>query len=114
MLPLTQAWFIWVATINLCGVFFLQFREGQVVPAAFVVVLVSMCILIERKGFNKLRGLPSVIVWLPLVVWLFPRIRILVNLNPFQCWLFLIFLTNSIFLIVSIKELTDYFNGDRC
>src|SRR6056297_3736220 len=72
-------------------------RDGVVILAASVAVVVSMHWLYAQVGFVRLLGLPHVLIWTPLAVYLAMRLRerAFRGLPKAVVWVFLVSVTVS-------------------
>jgi hypothetical protein len=73
-------WVLWLTTVMLAApLLLLVFREtrrdGIVGLAAALAVMVSMQWLYTQVGFVRLLGLPHVVIWTPLALYLLVRLR---------------------------------------
>jgi hypothetical protein len=108
-----QAWVAWMILINTLSLAFLRRIEARWVLAAWLCNLVSMSVLYEMNGYNRLLGLSHVIWWTPLLVYLFRRRPNLSEDQPFRTWIVVLFLTNAVSLLIDYTDVIRYLLGDR-
>jgi hypothetical protein len=73
-------WVLWLSTVMLAAPLLLLVfrdtrRDGIVGLAAALAVMVSMQWLYTQVGFVRLLGLPHVVIWTPLALYLLVRLR---------------------------------------
>lgn len=78
--PVLRLWVLWLTIIMLAApVVLLLFRgtrrDGVVGLAAAFAVMISMQWLYTQVGFVRLLGLPHVLIWTPLAIYLLVRLR---------------------------------------
>jgi hypothetical protein len=117
MASLAWPWWLWVGllgTINMVvPLFFLGSVEARVVLAAILVGVVVQMLIIVRVGFVRLLGLGHILAWVPMLLWLVPR---LMNLDPgtvFGRWLFAVVALDLASLAIDFVDVARYLGGDR-
>lgn len=96
MPALLRLWVLWLTIVMIAAPLILLAwqqtrRDGVVILAASVAVVVSMHWLYAQVGFVRLLGLPHVLIWTPLAVYLALRLRegIVPALPRIVIWIFL-------------------------
>jgi len=113
-----RLWVLWLTIVMVVAPVALMVdrtarREGLVVLVSTVAVMVSMQALHAAVGFVRLLGLPHVIVWTPLAVWLVRRLRVAPLSRPAQATIG-VFLASILFsLVFDFADVARYLAGDR-
>jgi len=88
-------------------------REGLVVLIATIAVMVSMQALHAAVGFVRLLGLPHVLVWTPLAVWLVHRLRVAPLSRRAQATIGVFLVSIAVSLVFDYVDVARYVAGDR-
>jgi hypothetical protein len=88
-------------------------RDGLVVLASTVAVMVSMQLFYQAVGFVRLLGLPHVAIWGPLAVWLAFRLGDDALPRPARVVLGVFLLTICVSLVFDVIDVVRWFAGDR-
>jgi hypothetical protein len=89
-------------------------RDGLIVLGANVVAVVLMNLLFAQVGFVRLLGLAHIVVWLPLAIYLWRRLRggaAMHRVAMIALWVFLATIVVS--LGFDIVDVIRYIAGDR-
>lgn len=116
MLTLAKPWWAWVgllATANMVGLFFLGSWEARVVLAAFVLAAAIQMAIFRVKGFVRLLGIGHIIPWVPMLVWLIPRLREIGTDSALGKWLLAVIVLDGLSLIIDFVDVGRYLMGDR-
>ena len=117
MASLAWPWWLWVAllgTVNMIvPLFFLGSVEAQVVLAAILVGIVVQMLLINRLGFVRLLGLGHIVAWVPMLLWLVPRLPNLDQGTPFGRWLLAVVVLDLASLAIDFVDVGRYLAGER-
>lgn len=108
-----QIWISWFVIVNSASLFFLRHAEARWVLAAWLVNLAFMTALFELNGYNRLLGLSHVLIWTPLLVYLYRRRSSLMGDLLFGKWARTLFLTNLLSLVVDYVDVVRFVSGDR-
>jgi hypothetical protein len=106
-----QVWVCWMMLLNTAAVLFLKHKAAKVVLAVWVGNVITMMVLFEMVGYVRLLGLPHVIWWTPLVVYLFSQRRQF-PAGLVSTWLWILLFTNSASLVMDYIDVARYFMGD--
>ena len=107
------AWIGWLGAINMASALFLSEIEARWTLAAFIASFVTMSVLYEVNGYNRLLGLAHIIYWTPLVIYLYRRLRNLVGPPLFESWVRILLATNGLSLVIDYVDVLRYALGDR-
>lgn len=106
-----QIWVGWLIVVNSAAVLFLSRRPARWVLAAWLVNIGLMTALAQANGFNKLLGLSHVVVWTPLLIYLYRRRRREVlssGSSSYERWIRVLFATNLLSLIIDYVDVARY------
>ncbi|MEQ1755899.1 MAG: hypothetical protein ABL973_17385 [Micropepsaceae bacterium] len=98
-LPL-QLWLLWLGMMNLLvPLAFIRNIEARVIVVVFLLNAVFMNLLFVRMRYGPHLGLPHVIFWTPLVLWLSTRLdRISARGGRFPTYVYALIVTDAISL----------------
>jgi hypothetical protein len=117
MAALAWPWWLWVGllgTVNMVvPLFFLGSVEARVVLAAILLGVVTQMLIISRLGFVRLLGLGHIVAWVPMLLWLVPRLTNLDAGTPFGRWLFAVVALDLASLAIDFVDVARYLAGDR-
>ena len=106
-------WVGWLVVVNGVGsLWFIGSIEAQVALVTFAAGGMLMGIIAGRTGFTRLLGLGHVF-WVPLLIWLWPRLALYPAADPFVLWLRVLMVSNAVSLLVDIADVGRYIAGDR-
>lgn len=113
-----QIWFAWlVGVMFLAPLVLLAFaqsrRIGLVCLIAALLTAAAMPWLYAQVGYVRLLGLGHVVIWTPLLVYLWPRLRSggLTGLPLIVAWVF--FATLAASLVIDYVDVIRWLLGDR-
>lgn len=116
------AWVIWMGIINMAAVLFLirlkdkKLRFGHVEAVAILGVLIPMAAFMDwlfaQVGYVRLLGLPHILFWTPLAVYLWTRLNRHPRNSIFGIYLRVIFATIGISLVIDYIDVARYLIGD--
>lgn len=107
-----QLWVSWMTFAMLSGLWFLgERRETRMV--LLVAVLTGVCSMAIGYyfGWSRLWGLVHVVLWTPLLVWLWRR-RPAPGLGAYSLWVWALMLTIAVSLVFDYIDVARYFSGD--
>ncbi len=116
-----QAWVGMLVVANLLAVAFVmtkesgkwRFRkEAVAILVSFFAAGALMTWMYDTFGYVRLLGLPHLIFWGPVFVWLLIRFRKGEFTSPFSTYLMFYFLIAGISLVVDATDVVRYFAGD--
>ena len=117
MRTLARPWLAWIALLILVnGVMPLVFvgsTEGRVVLVSFGLAALIQMAIFARAGFVRLLGLGHLVVWVPLLVWLWPRVQLAGDGSLFGRWLTAVLVVDLISLLIDAVDVVRYALGDR-
>lgn len=111
-----QIWFAWlVGILFLAPVTLAAMRQsramGLVCLGAALLTAVVMPWLYDLWGYVRLLGIGHVVLWTPLLIWMWPRLRGLNGAARVVAWVF--FLTLGASLIVDYIDVLRWLLGER-
>jgi len=118
MPDLLRLWVLWLTVVMIAApVVLLFYREargmGAVILAASLAVMIAMHLLYAQVGFTRLLGLPHLLIWGPLAVWLAVRL-VRSDLRAVPQWAAGIFLASiCISLVFDAVDVARYAAGER-
>jgi len=117
-----QAWVMVLVIVNLAAALFLVARqdgkfsvraEALAILISFVAAGALMGWLYEQLGYVRLLGLPHLVFWLPVYIWLVIKFRRNEFTPPFKHYLVLYFLVAGISLVLDFVDVFRYLLGER-
>ena len=117
MASLARPWWVWVGLLGLVNVvaplFFLGSLEAKVVLTAVLVGAGVQFAIVSRLGFVRLLGVGHIVVWVPMLLWLVPRLANLDAASAFGRWLFAVVALDLASLAIDFVDVGRYLAGDR-
>ena len=114
---LAWPWWIWVGLLGIANMaaplFFLGSLEGRVVLVAMLTGAVVQLVIVGRLGFVRLLGIGHIVAWLPMLLWLVPRLSNLDSATPFGRWLFAVVVLDLVSLAIDLVDVGRYLAGDH-
>ena len=111
---LAWPWRAWVGLLILLNgiapLAFLERTEARVVLAALLVGALIQMVIFGARGFVRLLGAGHLVVWLPMVFWLWGRIG---TESAFGGWIAAVIAVDSVSLIIDAVDVVRYALGDR-
>ena len=115
MSSLAWPWWLWVALLGLVNMLaplaFLGSAEARIVLAAVLVGAVVQLVIVG--GFVRLLGVGHIVAWVPMLLWLVPRLTNLDTDTPFGRWLVAVVVVDLISLAIDFVDVGRYLTGDR-
>jgi len=112
--PLLQGWVYWLMIINTASILFVIHRvEARWVLAAWVANAFLMGFLYDTFGYTRILGLSHIILWTPLLVYLWRRRSEIDGSSWGGRYLWVLFITNFVSLVFDYVDLARYFMGDQ-
>ena len=117
-----RLWVMILAATNLAAVFFVitkqagKYRvrvESLAILFSLLAAGIFMSWLYDKVGYVRLLGLPHIIFWLPVYVWLLSKYRRGEFSFPFKQYLIVYFVIVGISLVIDVSDVTRYLLGDR-
>ncbi len=117
-----QIWVQVLVAVNIAAILFVIARkdgkfsvriEAVAIVASFILAGVMMTWMYTQVGFVRLLGLPHLIFWMPVYVWLLVKFRRGDFSSPFKYYLLLYFLVAGISLVIDISDVARYLIGER-
>lgn len=110
-------WRLWVGLLILANgvapLFFLDSLEARVTLGAFALGAGIQMAIFRVRGFVRLLGVGHLVVWIPLLVWLAPRLAAAGVDDPFGAWLAALTAVNGVSLLIDAVDVVRYALGDR-
>ena len=91
---------------------FLNRLEAQITLATMLASMGLMTVLTARFGFSRILGLGH-ILWIPLLIFLFPRLSSIPADSPFGIWIRALFVVNVMSLLIDAADVIRYISGDH-
>ena len=111
--PLLVAWVTWLMIVNTAALLFVRRHvEARWVLAAWLVNFLLMNGLFAAFGFSRVLGLAHVIVWTPLLVYLWRTTPNAGAGSAFTTWLLLLFVSNAVSLVIDYVDVARFVLGD--
>jgi len=108
-----QAWIYWLGIANVASVLFVwKSVEARWAAAAFVGVILFGGWLFDQVGYVRLMGLPHVVFWTPLLVYLYRRRATIDPKTVTGAYLYVLFATDGISLVIDYIDVVRYLLGD--
>lgn len=112
--PLLQSWVYWMIALNTAAILFVIHRvEARWVLAAWIANLFLMGFLYETYGYTRILGLSHVVLWTPLLVYLWRRRSHFDSASWGGRYLWLVSVTILVSLVFDYVDLVRYFLGDQ-
>jgi len=108
-----QIWIGWLGAINLSSIFFLKRPEARWALAAIATATLIITGLHAHYGYQRILGLGHVIVWTPLLIYLYRRRRTWWLETISGKWIILVFTTDLISLAVDYTDVVRFALGER-
>lgn len=117
-----QVWLLMLAAANLAAIFFVITRqngklgmrvEALAIIISFLAAGIFMTWLYGVVGYVRLLGLPHLVFWLPVYVWLFGKYRKGEFSSPFKQYLIIYFVIAGLSLVIDAADVTRYLLGER-
>jgi len=108
-----RGWVYWLMAINTASVLFVIWRvEARFILLAWVINLFFMPFLFDQFGYTRILGLSHIVVWTPLLIYLWPRLRHHPAASFYGGYLWLLFVSDLISLGFDYVDLLRYLAGD--
>jgi len=88
-------------------------RDALAVAGAFILGAVLMSVMYDRLGYVRLLGLPHLIFWAPLAVYLWVRLRDEAVTAPQRPAIWLLLATIGVSLVFDVSDVARYLLGER-
>ena len=113
-----QLWVIWmIAAIFVVPGLQLRYessrREGKVILASSIVLSISMLLWHAQVGYTRILALPHILIWMPLLVYLYSRRTNLASPSPVRRMTTVLVLTIVISLAFDCTDVVRYILGER-
>ncbi len=111
--PYLVVWVSWLMAVNTMSVLFVaRHVEARWVLGAWLVNLPLMTVLFDSVGFVRLLGLSHIVVWTPLLIYLWTRRAECDLKTGFGKWAMALFLSNGLSLAIDYVDIVRYMMGD--
>lgn len=114
---LAWPWWLWIGLLVVVNavapLFFFGSLEARVVLAAILAGAVIQLLIVRRFGFVRLLGVGHIVVWVPMLLWLAPRLANLGAGTVFGRWLFAVVALDLVSLAIDFVDVGRYLTGDR-
>lgn len=107
-----KSWVYWMIFINSISIFFAFTRnEAHWVLTAWLANLLTMPMLFDAVGYVRLLGLPHIVFWTPLVIYLWMKRRSFSSTWAGR-YLWVVMATNGASLVIDYIDVARYLAGD--
>ena len=108
-------WLGWMILLNLIvsSFYFRRNQEARLILFAFLTQGVIMAVIADTLGFVRLLGIAHVILWTPLMVYLFKRVTIVRDDQPYFIYMITILVTDCLSLVIDYVDVGRYILGER-
>ncbi len=108
-------WLGWMILLNLIvsSFYFRRHQEARFILFAFLVQGVIMAVIADTLGFVRLLGIAHIIFWTPLMVYLFKRVTIVRDDQPYFIYIITVLVTNCLSLVIDYVDVGRYILGER-
>jgi hypothetical protein len=114
---LAWPWWLWIALLGVVNMvaplFFLGSLEARVVLAAMLVGATVQLLIASRLGYVRLLGIGHIVGWVPMLLWVVPRLATLDAGTPFGRFLFAVVVVDLASLAIDFVDVGRYLAGDR-
>src|SRR5262245_58329901 len=110
--PVPRLWCVWLVGVNAACLLFITHLEAQIVLAVTSIVVAGQTLIYQRIGFTRILGTTH-ILWVPMFVWMATRLHTITNEPGLANWLFLLFITNLVSLVVDAIDAIRFLRGER-
>jgi len=106
-------WVHWLLIINLSSIIFIwKHVEARYVLGAMLFNLPLIMYLFDTFGWVRILGLSHIIVWTPLLIYLWLRRENIKLKTSFGVYITTLFFTDAFSLVIDYIDLVRYFVGD--
>ncbi len=114
---LAWPWQIWVALLvllnGLVPLYFWDRIEAKAVLGAILAGAVIQGGIFAVRGFVRLLGAGHLVVWTPLLIWLFLRLETIGTTSLFGRWIVALLVIDGISWMIDLVDVGRYLAGDR-
>ena len=111
--PWIPVWVLWLVAVNTASLGFLEHRVGQTVAASFAIVAPWMVGQAQFHGFTRLLGLPHLVIWTPLLLFLIRERAMLAPGSRVRQWVTALMLTIGLSLVLDTLDVARWVMGER-
>jgi hypothetical protein len=109
-----RAWVALLAAVNMIpGLLYIGRTEGQIIVGAMTISFLFMLVIVRAKGFVRLLGLPHLLAWGPMLLWLWGRFQEAGTGGGLGRWLLAVIIADGISFIIDLIDVWRYAAGDR-
>jgi len=113
-----QIWIMMLGVVILGSIVILLFLKATRLDAAIITIAMAavypaMMWLYAQVGFVRLLGIVHVIIWTPLVIYLWRRLKDAEIITPFRQVIWLLLATLCISLAFDVTDVVRYLLGER-
>ena len=108
-------WLGWMIFLNLVvsSFYFRRNQEARLILFAFLAQGVIMVVIADTLGYVRLLGIAHVILWTPLMVYLFKRVTIVRDDQPYFIYIITVLVTDCLSLVIDYVDVGRYILGER-
>ena len=110
--PVPRLWCVWLVGVNAACSLFISHLEAQIVLAVTSIAVAGQTLIYQRIGFTRILGTTH-ILWVPMFAWMAMRVDTITNEPGLANWLFLLFVTNLVSLVVDTIDAVRFLRGER-
>lgn len=117
ILTLAWPWWVWLGVllaVNFIGpLLFFGSLEAKVVLAALALAAAIQFVIVARLGYVRLLGAGHIVAWVPMLLWLVPRLAVVGSGTLFGRWLVAVAAVDLASLAIDFVDVGRYLAGDR-
>ena len=108
-------WLGWMILVNLVvsSFYFRRNQEARLILFAFLTQGVIMVVIADTLGYVRLLGIAAVILWTPLMVYLFKRVTKVRHDQRYFKYLITVLVTDCLSLVINYVDVGRYVLGER-
>lgn len=108
-------WLAWMILLNLVvsSFYFRRYQEARFILFAFLTAAVIMVVIAESLGYVRLLGIGHVVLWTPLMVYLFRRVAKGGDDRFYARYLMAVLVTDSLSLVIDNVDVGRYILGEQ-
>jgi len=108
-------WLAWMVLLNLVvsSFYFRRHHEARLILFAFFTAAVIMVVIAESIGYVRLLGIGHVVLWTPLMVYLFRRVAKGGDDRLYARYLVAVLVTDSLSLVIDYVDVVRYIIGEQ-
>ena len=114
---LAWPWRLWVGALIVANgvlpLLFWERPEAKAILGVFLIGALVQMILFRLLGFVRFLGIGHILVWVPLLPWLWTQRSTLEPGTPLARWLLAVIVLDALSLVIDFVDVARYLHGDR-